>query len=239
MSRPARESRRGFVVLRWIVNVLFAILTRRRVTGIENIPAHGACLVVFNHLSIVDPALIVSVIHRTDVGGLVASEYRDRWLFRWVVEACGGTWLRRGQSDREALRAALARLEQGCLVIIAPEGGRSKTRTLAPGQMGPAFLAARANTPIVPIGLENTENMAHAVSRLRRITLTVRVGPPFTLPPIGNQDRKAHLQACTDLLMCHIAELLSPAYRGVYADHPHLQGLRNAGTACLRTRYSG
>jgi 1-acyl-sn-glycerol-3-phosphate acyltransferase len=225
MPRPPRESRRGFVVIRWVVNLLFTILTRRRVTGMENIPAQGGCLLVFNHLSIVDPALVVALIGRTDVTGLVASDYCSRAFFRWFVEACGGIWLRRGESDRAALRAALARLEEGWIIGIAPEGGRSRTRTLGPGQLGPAFLAVRADVPLVPVGLENTENLAHALSRMQRSTLRVRIGPPFRLPPPGHQDRKAYVQACTDLIMCQVAAQVSPAYRGVYAEHPLLQEL--------------
>jgi 1-acyl-sn-glycerol-3-phosphate acyltransferase len=53
----------------------------------------------------------------------------------------------------------------------------------------------------------------------------VRIGQPFILPPLQGQDRDAALQEYTDEIMCRIAVLLPPDYRGVYADHPRLRQL--------------
>jgi 1-acyl-sn-glycerol-3-phosphate acyltransferase len=141
------------------------------------------------------------------------------------MERTGAIWLRRGESDRAALKAALAVLARGGILGIAPEGRRSPTRSLGPGKPGPAFLAARARVPIVPIGLVNTDRLAPALVRFERVTLQVRIGKPFSLPPLERHNVKEQLQRDTDLIMCHIAALLPPRYRGVYVAHPLLSSL--------------
>ncbi len=61
--------------------------------------------------------------------------------------------------------------------------------------------------------------------RFRRLDITIRVGEPFELPPLDRKNRDASLQANTDEIMCQIAALLPPKYRGVYADYPRVQEL--------------
>lgn len=211
-------------LIRHVVNLLFALLTRREVDGLENLPRSGACLVVFNQLSSFDTPLLFSLIDRPDLTGLIAANYKDNPFFRIMVEAAGGIWLRRGASDRAAIKTALAALEGGWMVGISPEGRRSPHKTLIHGKPGPAFLATRAEVPIVPIGLTNTENLADALRHLRRITLTVRIGEPFRLPGLAHENQKQQLQNNTELLMRQIAALVPPKYRGVYAE-PQSEGL--------------
>ena len=61
--------------------------------------------------------------------------------------------------------------------------------------------------------------MAH-LKRLRRVKVVIRAGDSFTLPPLKSKDRDAALAAYTDEIMCRIAALLPPEYRGVYASAP-------------------
>lgn len=219
-------------LLRHIVYLLFTRFTRLEVYGRENIPRSGACLLVTNQLSSFDTPLLFALVDRPDMTGLIAANYRDHPLYRILVEAGGGIWIRRGASDRTAIKTALAALERGWIVGVSPEGRRSPTKTLIQGKPGPAFLATRASIPVVPVGLTNTEHLAEALLHLRRITLTVRIGDPFRLPPLRPGNEKQQLQASTDLMMCQIAAMLPLQYRGVYADHPQLKGsVEEAGEA--------
>lgn len=217
------------MLMRTTLNMLYGLLTRREVCGLENIPSEGACLLVFNHLSNFDAHLLFCLVDRRDLTGLFAADYRAHPFFRFMVEAPGGLWLRRGEGDRRTLRTALDLLERGWLVGIAPEGRRSSTAALNEAGRGAAFLASRADVPILPIGIAGTEDIAAGIKRLRRVTVTVRVGAPFRLPSRQRGSSKQHLQACTDLIMCRIAALLPIAYRGVYAAHPQLDEL-SSGT---------
>jgi 1-acyl-sn-glycerol-3-phosphate acyltransferase len=110
---------------------------------------------------------------------------------------------------------------------MAPEGTRSQSEALIPGRPGAAYLASKTGVPIVPVGVTGTEDRAvkARLRRLQRPHIVIRIGSPFTLPPMERQDRDAYLQAYTDEIMCRIAVLLPPTYRGVYADHPRLKEL--------------
>ena len=225
-ERPDRvEARRRWQVpiVRSVLDALFAVLTRREVFGAEHVPAQGPCLLVFNHLSLLDGPLLFTVVPRRDVSALVTSDFRRRPLQRFLIEAAGGVWIRRGTGDRAALETALALLRQGRVVAVAPEGRISPTKALIEAKRGPAFLAARANVPVVPVALTNTEHVGWALKRLHRGTLTVRFGEPLLFPPLEPANRKQQLEDFTDTLMCRIAALLPPEYRGVYADHPRLK----------------
>jgi 1-acyl-sn-glycerol-3-phosphate acyltransferase len=215
--------------LRFALSRVLDVLARRRISGVENIPREGPCLLVFNQMSLVDTPLLSVLVPRPDVTGLVAKDYRTNPLYRFLVECGGGMWIRRGASDRAALEGALGALKAGWVVGISPEGRRSRTGGLIPGKPGPAFLARHSGAPIVPVGFADTGRLAAEWRRLRRPTITIRVGKPFQLPPAQGRGRKQRLRADTDFIMCRIAAMLPPRYHGAYAAHPYL-GAESSGT---------
>jgi 1-acyl-sn-glycerol-3-phosphate acyltransferase len=211
--------------LRSFARFLFAILTRLESAGLENVPSVGSAILAANHLSRVDSPLIFTLIERKDVTGLVADKYQNNLFLRPLIEAVGGIWINREQADFQALRAALEFLQKGGLLGIAPEGTRSHTGAMRQAKTGVAYLADKANVPIVPVAIWGTERTFKELKYLRRARIKVRFGKPFRLPPINRNDRSGSLQRNTDELVCRIAALLPPEYRGVYADHPRLKEL--------------
>jgi len=114
---------------------------------------------------------------------------------------------------------------------IAPEGTRSKTGSLQRGKPGAAYLALRANVPILPVVVTGTERVFRDLLRLRRPRVRVVIGEPFrlTLP----EDEKRPLQALADRMMYRLAELLPPEYRGVYGQgsaRPEPKGVHQRAT---------
>jgi 1-acyl-sn-glycerol-3-phosphate acyltransferase len=139
-------------------------------------------------------------------------------------------WVDRFNADFSAIREALSRLKKGGALVLAPEGTRSKTGALIEGRPGISYLAAKAGVPIVPVAIVGSEDkvVVSYLKRLRRAPITIRIGEPFTLPPVPVKDREAALQQYTDEIMCRIAALLPVEYRGVYTDHPRLKELLEA-----------
>jgi len=121
-------------------------------------------------------------------------------------------------------------MEQNNILVIAPEGTRSRTGSLMEAKPGASYLATKLNRPIVPVGITGTEDQALPgnLKKLRRGHIIVNAGKPFMLPPLPRENRDEVLKQYTDEIMCHIAALLPETYRGVYANHPRLKELLRA-----------
>jgi 1-acyl-sn-glycerol-3-phosphate acyltransferase len=216
------ESSRGvYFSVRRIVGWIVKAAVNASYAGVENVPSSGPFLFTSNHLSRIDTALLLDAIPRR-MRVFSAEKYRRNPLLRFLFETMGCIWVRQFEADHHALREALAHLRGGGVLAIAPEGTRSReTNALLPGRGGAALLASRAGVPIVPTAVWGTEKYVHDVPRLRRTSVFVRVGKPYRLD-LSPRAKGAELDAATDDIMCAIAALLPPAYRGVYADHPRL-----------------
>jgi 1-acyl-sn-glycerol-3-phosphate acyltransferase len=211
--------------LRWIFNLLFALLTRREVHGRDNLPARGPYILASNHLSIFDPPLIYGLIGGPHMTGWAGEKWERHLIFGPILRMGQGIFIQRGQVDRHAIDAAVQILQQGRIFGVAPEGTRSRTGGLIRGKSGVAYLARRSMVPIAPMAITGTESLGRQLLRLRRPHLVVRFGTPFTLEARQSPDRTVSLRQDVDEVMCRIAALLPPAYRGVYANHPRLKHL--------------
>lgn len=203
--------------LRKLVRLLFPLLVRVRVQGQENFPPTGPYILATNHLSVFDLPLLLMVCPHT-VRAFAASKHRRNPFYALLLTAAGSIWVRRGEIDREALKGAFEVLKRGEVLGIAPEGTRARrVYALQPGKTGAAYIATRADVPIVPVGLTGTEKIKQNLPRLRRTEVTVNIGEPFRLPESGRV-RGPKLDEYTDLIMRRIAALLPPEYRGVYRE---------------------
>jgi 1-acyl-sn-glycerol-3-phosphate acyltransferase len=203
-------------VIRAIVNILFNLAAHREYIGLENIPAEPPYILVANHMAIFDAPLILTICPHI-ARAFAAAKHKRNPIYAPLLAIMGSIWVRRGEADRQALRKALDVLKRGEVLGMSPEGTRSRgTYALQKGRTGVAYLAARANVPIVPVGLTGTEKIKDNLPRLRCTQLRVVVGKPFRLPESGRV-RGHQLDEYTDLIMRRIAELLPEEYRGLYA----------------------
>lgn len=209
-------------LIRSIVRIFLNVLSTIEVIGLENIPQKGGAIIAGNHLGRMDAALGFIVIEREDASSLVAEKYR-KWIFyRLLIDGVGGIWINQDSADFQALRVASDFLQSGGVLGIAPEGTRSRTGALIRAKTGVAYLAEKAQVPIVPVAITGTENFFQDLVRLHRPHLVIRFGEPFRLPRMDSSNRSESLRRNTDEIMCRIAAMLPEKYWGVYAGHPRL-----------------
>jgi 1-acyl-sn-glycerol-3-phosphate acyltransferase len=129
--------------------------------------------------------------------------------------------------DIHALRQILRRMDEGQVLIIAPEGTRSRNEKMAEGRSGVSYLAAKSQFPVIPVALAGTEDRVFFsnLKRLKRTKVTVTVGKAFTLPPLPKKNKDEALKKYTDEIMCKIAVMLPEKNRGFYAEHQKLKEL--------------
>lgn len=215
-----------YKTLQSIVRLLMNLIADVEVVGLDKLP-EGNFILAANHLGRLDTAILLYAINREDIIIPIAEKYKKHPLFGALGRAVNAIWLNRFEADYAALRETLARMQQGGLMVIAPEGTRSKTEALQEGKMGVAFLASKSGYPVLPVALTGTEDrlVVQNLKRFRRSKITATAGELFHVEVPRGRGREESLRAATDEIMCRIAVELPEKYRGVYANHPRLKEL--------------
>jgi 1-acyl-sn-glycerol-3-phosphate acyltransferase len=199
-----------------IAHIVVPLLIRLRVVGVENVPATGPVILVSNHLNWTDiPIVGLPLKRRTHF--MAKAELFQKPPISWLVIGLGAFPVRRGEADRQAIKQAEEVLKAGQVLVIFPEGTRSRSQKMKEGLAGVALIALRSGAPIVPVGIAGSERFKLSRIWPNRTPITLTYGEPFTLTREG---RRGHtdLQGQLDVIMRRIADLLPPQYRGVYGD---------------------
>jgi 1-acyl-sn-glycerol-3-phosphate acyltransferase len=202
------------IVFRPLLHICFSW----KVEGRENVAMTGPLILVANHVHVIDPILIEFSLPRWIT--FVAKEELFHSLFlRLWLQWAGSLRLQRdgkvGEKQR-VLEGAKKALDEGQILGMFPEGGRSQDGKLRRGKPGSAVIAVKTDIPLLPIGVAGTEKI-HGISWLwKRPRIVVRIGKPFRLSSSNNAISKSQMQLLTTQLMGEIAALLPTEYRGVY-----------------------
>jgi len=214
-------------LLRSLVRLLINLFARVEVRGLENIPRGTSFIIASNHLGFIDTFLVFYALNRWDLFVMIGEKWGKIPLFRWIGKYFNFVFIDRFNPDLKAMRSVLERMKAGQVLVIAPEGTRSRTGALIEAKPGASYLAAKLGYPIVPAAITGTPDhvILNHLLHLKRAPVTVTGGPVFRLSRLPAQDREAVLQRDTDEIMCRIAALLPERYRGWYASHPRLKEL--------------
>ena len=106
------------------------------------------------------------------------------------MRSLGSFPVKRGEADLDAMRVAKEMLEAGECMLVFPEGTRQVGDSIGEIFDGTAWLASKAGTPVVPVGIAGTEAAMPSGSKfLKRVPVAVAVGEVME-PPIGLEGRK-------------------------------------------------
>lgn len=223
-ARSLRSDANRFIrTTAFVARTVTRCLTRVRLTGaLDAIPREGPLIIASNHASNADGVVVGAWL--TPLLGRRIHWLGKREMTEWplvgpFVLAGSVHPVDRGNVEIDVFRLMLRILEAGNVVVVFPEGTRSPTGALQPAKDGVAMLALKANAPILPVGLIDTDRFwpKGKIPRIGR-QVEMRVGQPFrladVLPP--GLDRRATKAAATELIMARIAELLPARQQGVY-----------------------
>jgi 1-acyl-sn-glycerol-3-phosphate acyltransferase len=207
MGRPAsRAELAWYGFASQLVLGLCRLVWRTKVVGRERVPQTTAFIVAPVHRSYIDSVLAAAVTRRR----LRFMGKEEMWSKRWAGKlwsSFGAFPVRRGKPDREALLNCQKALGAGEPVVLFPEGRRVSGPVVQPLLDGPAFLALRANVPIVPVGIGGSERaMPKGAKWVHRARVTVVVGKPIW-PPARPQGSRVPRRAVAELTATLQAEL--------------------------------
>jgi len=203
---------RGF---RFLCRLILRLVARVEVQGSEHVPSSGGVVLAGNHVSFwLDMPIYYSTVPRRTVS-FAAARWKSVPLIGWLLDhATNAIYVHRGQPDAVALAQALSVLRAGGALAIAPEGTVSHDGRLLRGQPGFAYLATKAPAPIVPVASHGQERAWYFWKHLRRVPVTVRMGPKIELPK--GRVGKRGLEEYTDRVMTAVAAMLPAENRGFY-----------------------
>jgi 1-acyl-sn-glycerol-3-phosphate acyltransferase len=153
MARRSLPKRLWYDFLRVFFRVLGVAVCRIRVFGRDHVPTTGGALVVSNHQSHLDPILVglacdrrLNFVARDTLFGFAP--------FRWLINSLDAIPLHREGIGLGGLKESLRRLKDGEMLLIFPEGTR--TRDGEVGHLKPGFiaLARRSKVPLLPVALD-------------------------------------------------------------------------------------
>ncbi len=172
-----------FYLFLWCLGqFLTRIYFRMGVRGWSNVPKKGPVLFVSNHISHLDPPILGIAAPRR-LYYLAKSELFTGKKGGAFLRMVGGIGIKRGASDRAALRTAMDVLKRGDCLIMFPEGTRSETGEIGEAQRGVSMLINQMpDVPVVPVHIRGTyESMGPGKSFPRPVKVKVSFGKAFRL----------------------------------------------------------
>jgi 1-acyl-sn-glycerol-3-phosphate acyltransferase len=135
---------------------LTRILTRARAYGLERMPGQGGCVLAINHLAWVDIPLVGSLSPRNIIY-VAKVELVLMPGFGRYVEWHGIISVRRGESDRDAVRRMRRFAAEGRVIGLFVEGTRQRSGRPGHAQPGAAMVAIQEHVPVIPIAVYGTQ----------------------------------------------------------------------------------
>ncbi|SDI29314.1 lysophospholipid acyltransferase family protein [Natribacillus halophilus] len=185
-----------------ISRIVLSLVFFAKIEGKENIPVDGPVIICSNHRSYFDPPLLGSYIKRPLRFMAKEELFTSKW-FGPLIQKLGAFPVKRGGSDRGALRKGINVLANGEMLLLFPEGTRSETGEIREGLTGVGFFALKSEATVIPAYIQGK------YKPFRRVAL--RYGSPISLE--GLRKNQASSREVTDHIMSHIQKLKDEAQK--------------------------
>lgn len=206
-----------YALARIVLTLPTLLLYRVRAIGVENVPKQGPLVLAPNHFSQMDH-FFAGVYLRRKIRFMAKSQLFGPPVLTYIYKHGGVFPVRRGHHDEVAIETARILVEQGEMLLVYAEGGRSRSGELGEPKPGIGRIALETGAPIVPVCIHGSER-ARQWKRLRFPKVTVQFGEPLSFPVEREPSRERQLEVAAEVFG-HVREMhegLSKAGRRVYS----------------------
>lgn len=133
-----------------LVRIGACAMFRVRVYGRQGVAQRGGLILAVNHQSYLDPLLVGLAIDR-EIHFMARKSLFQNPLFRFLIVTLNAFPIERDSGDVKGVKTALERLKRGCVLLMFPEGTRTRDGSIGRMKAGAGFIAAHAGVPILPV----------------------------------------------------------------------------------------
>jgi 1-acyl-sn-glycerol-3-phosphate acyltransferase len=169
LSKRIRLVRRvNFRYLRLFLYGIFRFWLKK-IHSISNLPQRGPCIIVSNHTSYVDWMILSAIYKKKYVVFLANKDLDKRPFINWLMKLNILIYIDTNNPGYTYFREVVKRLEQGHIVVIYPEGTRSKNGKMKAPKIGFVKLALLTGAPIVPLGIKGAFEILPPQKKMPRL----------------------------------------------------------------------
>jgi 1-acyl-sn-glycerol-3-phosphate acyltransferase len=194
-------ARRGvgwtYTFVRILVSLPTLLIYRVRAIGLRNVPKRGAVVLAPNHFSQMDH-FFIGLFLRRKIRFMAKSQMFGPPVLTYVFKHGGVFPVRRGRQDEEAFKTAFELIEQGEMLLMYAEGGRSRSQELGEPKPGIGRIALESGAPIVPVAIHGSATVRRW-KRLRFPKITVQFGEPLSFPVEDSPGRERQMEVATEV----------------------------------------
>jgi len=195
---------------------LFRIFYKFDASEFNKIPKNGPLLMLANHTSVFDGPLMYTFMQPSNVLAMAKKELWESWFTRMVMNAWDSIPVDRENMSRETMETCFKVLKENKILAMAPEGTRNKEGSLQEGKAGVAFIAYKAQVPLIPVVTLGFNDIKKNVKKFKRTPLLIKVGPPFEIVQKSGRMDSATRAELNEEIMLRLAQLLPEDKRGFY-----------------------
>jgi len=195
-----------------LIRIIYEICFRGEIAGLENLPAKGGYIVASNHASHLDPPLVGLYLPQ-QVTFFARKTLWKPGFASWWLDGVGTIPVDRdGGTDVAAIKRVLQTLNQGKVVILFPEGTRSRDGKLQSPRPGIGLIACRTGVPVVPARVFGSFDAFGRDGRLHLGTpVSLRYGQPLKPDDYDRaEDGKERYARAAERIMAAIARIELP-----------------------------
>jgi 1-acyl-sn-glycerol-3-phosphate acyltransferase len=164
----------------------------------ENVARIGPVILAPTHFSAMDHWFVGLLLHRR-VRFMAKSQLFRGPVLEYILSRSGAFPVRRGQRDEQAIVTAETILRRGGVLVMYPEGGRSRTGRIGrSARPGIGRLALETGAPVVPVAIHGSEQ-ARNWRRLQFPAVTVRYGAPMRWEHEASPSRERQQQVADEV----------------------------------------
>jgi 1-acyl-sn-glycerol-3-phosphate acyltransferase len=193
-----------YTAARIVVTLPTLLLYRVTSQGRKNVPRRGAAVLAPNHFSQADHFFVGIYLWRK-VRFMAKSQLFGAPVLTYILKVGGVFPVRRGHRDEKAFATAYELIDQGELLLVYAEGGRSRSKQLGTAKPGIGRIALETGVPIIPTAIHGSEGV-RSWRRLRFPRVTVAYGEPLSFPIEPDPSRERQ-QEVADEIFARVREL--------------------------------